>query len=96
MMILNNEEISAVLTMENCLRFLEKAYKEQAQGTAINRPRSDMYLPATTHGGVYCFKTMEGALSQEKVVALRLNSDVIRWEERGRADHQRQNTGGAG
>ena len=81
-MILNNDEISAVLSMENCLRFLEKAYKEQAQGTAVNRPRSDMYLPATTNSGVYCFKTMEGALSQEKVVALRLNSDVIRWEER--------------
>src|SRR5262247_2817679 len=83
MMILNNEEISAVLTMENCLWFLENAYKEQAQGTAVNRPRSDMYLAATTSGGVYCFKTMEGALSQEKVVALRLNSDVIKWEEKG-------------
>jgi hypothetical protein len=83
MMILNNEEISAVLSMENCLRFLENAYKDQAQGTAINRPRSDMYLPATTSGGVYCFKTMEDALSQEKVMALHLNSDVIQWEERG-------------
>src|SRR6266850_2235578 len=83
MIILNNEEISAVLSMDNCLRFLERAYLEQAQGTAVNRPRSDMYLPAATSGGVYCFKTMEGALTQEKVVALRLNSDVIRWEERG-------------
>jgi alanine dehydrogenase len=83
MIILNNEEISAVLTMDNCLRFLERAYLEQAQGTAVNRPRSDMYLPAATSGGVYCFKTMEGALTQEKVVALRLNSDVIRWEEKG-------------
>src|SRR5688500_19250919 len=26
---------------------------------------------------------MEGALSREKVVALRLNSDVIKWEEKG-------------
>ena len=83
MIILNNDEISAVLSMDNCLRFLERAYLEQARGTAVNRPRSDMYLPATTSGGVYCFKTMEGALTQEKVVALRLNSDVIRWEERG-------------
>ena len=83
MIILNNEEISTVLSMDNCLRFLERAYLEQAQGTAVNRPRSDMYLPATTSGGVYCFKTMEGALTQEKVVALRLNSDVIRWEEKG-------------
>ena len=80
MMILNNEEVSAVLSMEHCLRFLEKAYQEQARGTAVNRPRSDMYLPATSIGGVYCFKTMEGALTQEKVVSLRLNSDVIRCE----------------
>ena len=83
MMILNNEEISAVLSMNNCLLFLERAYQEQAHGTAVNRPRSDLYLPATTSSGVYCFKTMEGALTQEKVVALRLNSDVIRWEEKG-------------
>ena len=74
MIILNNDEISAVLSMDNCLRFLERAYLEQARETAVNRPRSDMYLPATTSGGVYCFKTMEGALTQEKVVALRLNS----------------------
>src|SRR5215831_5344342 len=83
MIILNNEEVGALLSMENCLRLLERAYQEQSQGTAVNRPRSDLYLPATTSDGIYCFKTMEGALSHEKVVALRLNSDVIRWEERG-------------
>jgi alanine dehydrogenase len=83
MIILNNEEVGALLSMENCLRLLERAYQEQAEGTAVNRPRSDLYLPATTSGGVYCFKTMEGALTQEKVVALRLNSDVIKWEEKG-------------
>ncbi|MEX0805619.1 MAG: ornithine cyclodeaminase family protein [Candidatus Binatia bacterium] len=83
MMILNNEEISALLSMENCLRYLEAAYKELAEGAAVNRPRSDLYLPATTSGGVYCFKTMEGGLTREKVVALRLNSDVIKWEEKG-------------
>jgi len=83
MIILNNEEVGALLSMENCLRLLESAYQEQAQGTAVNRPRSDLYLPATTNDGVYCFKTMEGALSRQKVVALRLNSDVIKWEEKG-------------
>jgi ornithine cyclodeaminase/alanine dehydrogenase-like protein (mu-crystallin family) len=82
MMILNNEEVGALLSMENCLRHLESAYKELAEGEAVNRPRSDLYLPATTSGGVYCFKTMEGGLSREKVVALRLNSDVIKWEEK--------------
>src|SRR5882672_2780208 len=83
MMILNNEEVSELLSMEKCLRHLEAAYNELSEGGAVNRPRSDLYLPATTSGGVYCFKTMEGGLTREKVVALRLNSDVIRWEEKG-------------
>jgi ornithine cyclodeaminase/alanine dehydrogenase-like protein (mu-crystallin family) len=83
MMILNNEEVSSLLSMENCLRHLETAYKELSDGTAVNRPRSDVYLPAATTGGVYCFKTMEGGLTREKVVALRINSDVIKWEEKG-------------
>jgi alanine dehydrogenase len=65
MLILNNDEISALLSMKNCFRVLESAYKELSEGTAVNRPRSDLYLPATTSGGVYCFKTMEGALTQE-------------------------------
>ena len=83
MMILNNEEVSSVLSMENCLRHLEAAYKDLADGAAVNRPRSDLYLPSTASSGVYCFKTMEGGLTREKVVALRLNSDVIKWEEKG-------------
>lgn len=83
MMILNNEEVSTVLSMENCLRHLEAAYKDLADGAAVNRPRSDLYLPSTVSSGVYCFKTMEGGLTREKVVALRLNSDVIKWEEKG-------------
>src|SRR3990172_4041563 len=82
MLILNNEEIEALLSVEQALRWMEKAYREQAEGKAVNRPRTDMYLPSTTEGGVYVFKSMEGGLQESKVVALRLNSDVIRWEER--------------
>ncbi len=48
MMILNNEEVSTLLSMDNCLRHLEAAYKELSDGTAVNRPRSDLYLPATS------------------------------------------------
>jgi ornithine cyclodeaminase/alanine dehydrogenase-like protein (mu-crystallin family) len=82
MMILNNEEIAALLSMEKCLQLLEEAYQELAAGRAVNRPRTDLYLPSTNAGGVYCFKTMEAGLVQKKVVALRINSDVIRWEEK--------------
>lgn len=82
MLILNNEEIDSLLSVDIALRSLEEAYREQAEGTAINRPRSDLYLPSTTEGGVYAFKSMEGGLAGSRMVALRLNSDVIRWEDR--------------
>ena len=45
MLILNNEEIESLLTVELALESLERAYLAQAKGTAVNRPRSDLYLP---------------------------------------------------
>jgi len=82
MLILSNKEIEALLSVETALRSLEQAYKEQAEGRAINRPRSDLYLSRLGEGSVYAFKSMEGGLAESRVVALRLNSDVIRWEEK--------------
>ena len=82
MLILNNDEIESLLSVELSLRHLEKAYKEWAEGKAINRPRTDLYLPSTPASGVYVFKSMEAGLLDPPVAALRLNSDVIHWEEK--------------
>lgn len=82
MLILSNEEIASLLTVDLALKSLERAYVGQAKGTAVNRPRSDLYLPGVHEGSVYAFKTMEGGLVESKIVALRLNSDIIRWEQR--------------
>ena len=82
MLILNNDEIDSLLSVELALGSLEKAYKEQAIGRAINRPRTDLYLPGKEEGTVYSFKSMEGGLVEAGMVALRLNSDVIHWEAR--------------
>ena len=82
MLILSNEEIESLLTLELALKSLERAYIGQARGTAVNRPRSDLYLPGIREGSAYAFKTMEEGLTESKIVALRLNSDTIRWQER--------------
>ena len=82
MIILSNEEIESILTVDMALKALERAYVGQAGGKAVNRPRTDLYLPGVHEGSVYAFKSMEGGLVDSKVVALRLNSDVIRWEEK--------------
>jgi alanine dehydrogenase len=82
MLILNNDEIESLISMNLALGLLEKAYRAQAAGRAIYRPRTDMYVPSQVEGGVYAFKSMEGGLADPPVAALRLNSDVIHWENR--------------
>jgi len=52
MLILSNEEIESLLTVDLALKSLERAYIGQAQGTAVNRPRSDLYLPGVHEGSV--------------------------------------------
>ncbi len=81
-LILNNDEIDSLLSVDLALSSLEDAYKQQANGRAINRPRTDVYLPGEEEDRVYVFKSMEGGLAEQKIVALRLNSDVIHWEAR--------------
>ena len=56
MIILNNEEISTVLSMDNCLRFLERAYLEQARG---NRRQSSSQRYVST-----CYDQWRGLLFQ--------------------------------
>ncbi len=82
MLTLSNEEIDSLLTVDLALKSLDHAYVAQSRGTAVNRPRSDLYLPGVHEGSVYAFKSMEGGLVESKIVALRLNSDVIKWEQR--------------
>lgn len=77
-LILNNEEITALLPMADCLAQMDEAYRELGEGRAINRTRSDIYGPVHDSGR-YVFKTMDGMVPRFEAAAVRLNSDVIRW-----------------
>jgi alanine dehydrogenase len=81
MLILSNEEIESFLSIKNCIDALEQAYKSWDAGKAINRPRTDLVLPSSTEAGVYAFKSMEAGLVDPPIVAMRINSDVIRWHQ---------------
>jgi ornithine cyclodeaminase/alanine dehydrogenase-like protein (mu-crystallin family) len=78
-LILNNAEISELLSIKDCLARLEESYREMGRGQAGNRPRSDIYGPMHDNGR-YIFKTMDGLLPRFEIAAIRLNSDVIRWQ----------------
>src|ERR671924_508075 len=81
MLILSNEEIESFLSIRACIDALEKAYKSWDNGMAINRPRTDLVLPSPNESGAYAFKSMEAGLVDPPIVAMRVNSDIIRWHQ---------------
>jgi len=78
-LILTNDEVRRLLTMEACLEILEDAYREQAEGRAMNQLRHDtaMPVPEMPNEGRYEFKTMVGVLPKYGVSALRMSSSIV-------------------
>jgi ornithine cyclodeaminase/alanine dehydrogenase-like protein (mu-crystallin family) len=77
MLLINNELVSQLLTMDDCIRVQEEAFRQLATGGAIHRPRIDMYFPCEREDGYFRWGTMEGA--NDSYFAIRMKSDVITW-----------------
>jgi ornithine cyclodeaminase/alanine dehydrogenase-like protein (mu-crystallin family) len=79
MLIINNELVSQLLTMEDCIRVQEEAFKKLPTGGAIHRPRIDMYFPCERPDGYFRWGTMEGA--NDGYFAIRMKSDIMTWPQ---------------
>ena len=77
MHIINNDCVSRLLTMEECIRAQELAFAKLPSGEAIHRPRIDMYVPCERDDGYFRWGTMEGA--NDGFFAIRMKSDIIHW-----------------
>jgi alanine dehydrogenase len=77
MLLINNDLVTQLLTMEDCIRVQEDAFRKLATGGAIHRPRIDMYFPCERDDGYFRWGTMEGA--NDGYFAIRMKSDVITW-----------------
>ena len=78
-LLLTNEEVEKALTPQDAIDATESIYRELAHGAAVNRPRTQTYLPVESkeHPGFhYRFKSQEGSSSQSGVWALRVTSDM--------------------
>ena len=76
MLIINNEQVSQLLTMSECIRAQEEAFAKVPSGGAIHRPRVDMYFPGP-EDGYFRWGSMEGA--NDGYFAIRMKSDVVQW-----------------
>src|SRR5690348_5669809 len=77
MLVLSNEEIARLLTIEDCMAALEPMYRDYAKGAALRSPRVDNIAPSPHPGAYYAFKHMGGTWPAQGIQALRINSDVI-------------------
>ncbi|MBV8732684.1 MAG: ornithine cyclodeaminase family protein [Acidobacteriia bacterium] len=78
-LLLTNQEVERALTPEESISATECIYRDLAEGKAVNRPRSQTYMPVESRehpGFTYRFKSQEGASQQAGVWALRVTSDM--------------------
>jgi ornithine cyclodeaminase/alanine dehydrogenase-like protein (mu-crystallin family) len=77
MLIIDNDLVAQLLTMKDCIRVQEAAFRKLPTGGAMHRPRIDMYVPAERPDGYFRWGTMEGA--NDGYFAIRMKSDIITW-----------------
>ena len=79
-LIINNDDVAKVLTMEDTIAALEQSYRNLALGEATCRPRIDIRIPTSDPTRNYQFGSMEGG-STGGYFAVRMKSDII-YEQR--------------
>ena len=79
-LILDNDDVKQVLTMDVTMAALEKAYVELVEKEAVCRPRIDLQVPTSDPDRMYQWGTMEGG-STSGYFAIRMKSDVIYEQE---------------
>src|SRR3954464_6817066 len=77
MLVLSNEDIARLLSIEEAMAALEPMYRDVAEERVLFSPRVDNIAPNSHAEGYYAFKHMGGTWPREKVQALRINSDVV-------------------
>jgi len=79
-LILNNDDVKSVLTMEITMKALEEAYRQVAKSEAVCRPRVDIQIPTKDPQKIYQWGTMEGG-SISGYFAIRMKSDIVYEQE---------------
>src|SRR5262245_8884502 len=82
-LILSNDDVEKLLTMPECIEVLEQAYIELAEGRGVNRTRSDCITPTADPAAVYGLKSMDGVIPKLGIGAIRINSDIVTFPQKG-------------
>jgi ornithine cyclodeaminase/alanine dehydrogenase-like protein (mu-crystallin family) len=84
-LILSNDDVAKLLTMQECIDVLEDVYVELSEGRGVNRVRSDCLVPSGQGEAVYSLKSMDGVIPKLGIGAVRIDSDIVTWPRQGNA-----------
>jgi alanine dehydrogenase len=80
-LLINNEVTAGLLSMQECMEALEVIFKEQGNGAAVDRNKSNIHIPTGDPGLWYRYCSMEGGSRALQMVAIRIKSDMVSWSE---------------
>jgi alanine dehydrogenase len=86
-LLLNDDEIGQLLTMELCLRVLDDAYREHGQGRAVNAAITQILMPTranyshATPPVYHRLRSMPGAIESLRMCSIRVQSQLAQWRE---------------
>ena len=85
-LVLSNEDAEQVLTMGGAIEALDGLYRDLGRGSAVNRPRTDLFTPTVAETGAdmpsaHQFKTLDGAIPRLGVASIRVTSDIVGFPE---------------
>ena len=69
MLVLSNDEMARLLTMQDCMAALEPMYRDYVNSRTLLSPRFDNIMPNSHEGGYYAFKHMGGGWPAQGVQA---------------------------
>jgi alanine dehydrogenase len=78
-LILTNQEIESIFTLDECFAVLEPALMDLGNGRAVNMPRQDLLVPGALAGSYHGLKTSCASLPNAGVTTMRVTSDVLTW-----------------
>jgi ornithine cyclodeaminase/alanine dehydrogenase-like protein (mu-crystallin family) len=75
-LLLNNDDVKGLLTMEMTVNALDHAYRQHTTQEAVCRPRIDIRIPTQDPTRTYQWGTMEGGSVSPGYFAIRMKSDI--------------------
>ncbi|MBI1995499.1 MAG: ornithine cyclodeaminase family protein [Deltaproteobacteria bacterium] len=87
MLLINDEQIAAAVSVKDCVEVMELAFKDLAAGEAVDTPRGRIFSGPAVKPGIYSIGHQCAILPRFNVAALRVTSHRVRGNREPRDNH---------